>query len=822
MIYPDDFELKIGFNSVRKVLIDYCSGKLGKDEVLSMHFYTNYDVIMHKLGCVDEMVKILTSDIPFPSLTQHDVLPYLAEIKAQHSYIGSERLYHLMTVFQSFEELLDFFKNQKDSETEKSFFAELEKEITGLYSFTELRKILSNSVNKFGDIKDTASIKLSELRSQIKSAYTSMQHVMKRIFDRAVSNGIVDKDTSPSIRDGRMVIPVSSDKKRLISGIIHDESSSGKTVFIEPVEVVEAGNRVKELEIEEKREIVSILISLADLIRPHISDISKGCRILGKFDFIIAKAKFAIDMNGQLPHIKNKPELEWYHAEHPSLIISLRNSGRKVVPLDISLSENKRILIISGPNAGGKSVCLKTVAVIQYMMQCGLMPTLYNNSHMGIFDNIFIDIGDEQSFENDLSTYSSHLKNMRFFLTHANKKTLFLADEIGSGTEPQIGGAIAQAILKQLGNSGGYGVVTTHFQNLKTFAESEKGFVNGAMLYDRGRLEPTFQLSIGNPGSSFAIDIAHKMGLPHNVIEDAKKIVGEDYVNIDKYLSDLARDRKYWASKRQNIKEREHKLDNLLENYEEIAHDLKIRRKAIIDQAKKEAKEIVDGANARVERTILEIRKAQADKEKTKKIRSELNKFSDENISEEEKYDIKEIKRLKHRSKKSKQTKIESKPVNVKQKEIQVGDYVSLEDGNTPGKVISISGKKAEVLFGLLRMTVEMSRLKITSKPKEKASDISLSISNQTYNDSRNRQLNFKNEIDVRGMRADEALQAVTYFIDDAIQFGISRVRILHGTGQGILKTLIRQQLKSINGISKFGDEDIRLGGTGITVVDLE
>ncbi|MDE6339483.1 MAG: endonuclease MutS2, partial [Muribaculaceae bacterium] len=434
----------------------------------------------------------------------------------------------------------------------------------------------------------------------------SMQRAMRKVLDRAISAGVVDKDATPSIRDGRMVLPVTAGNKRGIQGIIHDESATGKTVFIEPAEVVEAGNRLRELEMEERREVISILRRIAASIRPHIEEISESCRSIGRLDFIRAKALFAIDLDAQMPHIEDHPEIEWYHAVHPGLVLTLRPQGREVVPLNLTLSNEKRILIISGPNAGGKSVCLKTTAIVQYMMQCGLMPTLYSNSHMGIFKSIFIDIGDEQSFENDLSTYSSHLKNMKYFVTHSGKRTLILADEMGSGTEPQIGGALAQAILKELGKSGCMGIITTHYQNLKTFADTEPGFVNGAMLYDRQHLQPTFELSVGTAGSSFALDIAAKTGLPKYIIDDAKEIVGSDYVNLDKYLSEITRDRRYWANKRQNIREKEAKLDSLLSKYEETAGDLKAQRKAIINDARKEAKEILEGVNAKIERTILE------------------------------------------------------------------------------------------------------------------------------------------------------------------------------------------------------------------------
>ncbi len=568
---------------------------------------------------------------------------------------------------------------------------------------------------------------------------------------------------------------------------------------------------------------MQILTRIADVIRPHIEDVTKCCMLLGRLDFIEAKARFSIEVGGAMPNICMNPEIEWYHAVHPGLLLSLRQHGREAVPLNITLTEEKRILIISGPNAGGKSVCLKTVAVVQYMMQCGMLPTLYYNSHMGVFRSIFIDIGDEQSFENDLSTYSSHLRNMRFFLRNADSRSLILADEMGSGTEPQIGGAMAQAILSQLGKSGCMGVVTTHFQNLKTFAEGTPGFVNGAMLYDRQHLQPTFQLSIGTPGSSFALDIAHKMGLPREVIEEAKEIVGSEYVNIDRYLSDIARDRRYWSGKRQNIREKEAKLDGILSRYEELAGDLRAQRKAIIDDARKEAKEILEGVNARIEKTILEIRNAQAEKEKTKELRRELKDFADDTVNSEE--SVAEDARLrKLKSKRKKQNPVPKKTEEiVAEKGVPgVGDYVKLSGGSTVGKVLSISGKKAEVAFGALRTTTDLGKLEKVRKPKESLQSGISSISSSTSEESRQRQLNFSTEIDVRGMRADEAIQAVTYFLDDAVQFCAGRVRILHGTGHGILKTLIRQQLQANTAVKSFADEDIRFGGAGITVVELE
>ncbi|MDE6867320.1 MAG: endonuclease MutS2, partial [Muribaculaceae bacterium] len=587
-------------------------------------------------------------------------------------------------------------------------------------------------VNKYGEVKDTASPELYDIRQSIRSAQGSMQRAMRRVMDAAIAKGVVEKDATPALRDGRMVIPVSAGNKYGLNGIIHDESATGKTVYIEPAEVVEAGNRMRQLEMDERREVTAVLISIANIIRPYIDEIINSCYKLGKVDFIRAKAKFAIEIDAQMPHLSQNEELEWYHAVHPGLLLSLRQQGREVVPLNINLNQKQRILIISGPNAGGKSVCLKTVAAVQYMMQCGLLPSLYYNSHMGVFKSIFIDIGDEQSFENDLSTYSSHLKNMKFFLQNARKMTIILADEMGSGTEPQIGGAMAQAILKTLGEKGCLGIVTTHYQNLKTFAESEEGFVNGAMLYDRQHLQPTFELSIGTPGSSFALDIAQKIGLPREVIENAKEIAGSDYVNLDKYISEITRDRRYWANKRQNIREKEAKLDNLLSKYEETAGDLKAQRRAILNDAVKEAKEIVAGANAQIERTILEIRKTQAEKERTKELRKELKDYA-QDLQEGKVVDTgkeeKVIMTLKHKSKNARNNVALKQ--EKKDKEIAVGDYVKMEGGTVAGEVLSISGKKAEVAFGGLRTTVALNKLKHSAKPKPSALSQSLSISSE-------------------------------------------------------------------------------------------
>ena len=818
MIFPKDFESKTGFAPLRQIIVDYCETRLGKEEVYNMSFSSDINDLKDKLTSVKEMTELISSG-KLPSDVSHDIIPWLTEIKVEGSYVGPESLAKIATTLKTMEGMSNFF-NESNENTPS--IPVLKKYFRDFPSFEFIVKEIDRCVTPYGEIKDNASPELQEVRSSIRKATGSIQKAMQSVMQKAIKEGIVEKDASPGIRDGRMVIPVAASNKRGISGIVHDMSSTGKTVFIEPLEVVEASNRLRELEREEQREIIVILQNLANLLRPQEEEIKRGALLLGKYDFIKAKARFAIDTGGELPHIEPKTEIEWYHAIHPGLLITLRKKGEIPVALNINLNEEKRILIISGPNAGGKSVCLKTVAVVQYMMQCGLLPTLYYNSHMGVFKGIFIDIGDEQSIENDLSTYSSHLANMKFFLSHANKHSLILADEMGSGTEPQIGGALAQSILEELGKSGCMGVVTTHYQNLKTFAENEPGFVNGAMLYDRQHLQPTFQLSIGHPGSSFALDIARKIGLPKNVIETAKGIVGSEYVDLDKYLLDIQRDRKYWQNKRLSIKEKEHKLDKLLERYEDTSADIRQQRGAILKAAREEAKEILAGANAMIERSIHEIRKAEAEKERTRQIRKELEEYKAEIENDSnDTQNIQELKVLKHRSNKSKTKPRESNNSNINKSAIEIGSYVRLTDGGVVGKVLAIEGKKAEIAFGLLRSKVDLNKLIKAQKPKENIKPGSFTISKSEDDSSRERHLNFKNEIDVRGMRADEALQAITYFLDDALQFNAKRLRILHGTGHGILKNLIRQQLKSNPNVVHFEDEDVRFGGAGITVVEL-
>jgi DNA mismatch repair protein MutS2 len=621
--------------------------------------------------------------------------------------------------------------------------------------------------------------------------------------------------------------------KRKIKGIVHDESATGKTVFIEPAEVVEANNRIRELEGEERREIIRILTEFSATVRPQVPAILQSYEFLAEIDFIRAKAHFAIQIKAIKPVFEDKQVLDWTTAIHPLLQLSLAKHNKKVVPLDIELNPKQRILIISGPNAGGKSVCLKTVGLLQYMLQCGMLIPLHERSHAGIFGSIFIDIGDEQSIEDDLSTYSSHLTNMKIMMKSCNERSLILIDEFGGGTEPQIGGAIAEAVLKRFNEKRTFGVITTHYQNLKHFADAHEGVVNGAMLYDRHLMQALFQLQIGNPGSSFAVEIARKIGLPEEVIADASEIVGSEYINADKYLQDIVRDKRYWETKRQNIRKREKQMEDIIAKYEAEIQELEKNRKSILKKAKEDAEHLLQESNARIENTIRTIKEAQAEKERTKLARQELSEFKGqineiEKQNEEDKIARKMQKLLeKQERKKDKKNKPQAaastpQPAEPKVKPIEKGSIVKIKGQSGVGEVLDINGKTAIVSFGMIKTNVKIDRLEHTDAPIQKSNAATSFVSAQTQDRVYEKKLDFKHDIDVRGMRGDEAIQAVTYFIDDAILLGISRVRILHGTGNGILRTLIRQYLAGVPGVAHYQDEHVQFGGAGITVVDLD
>ena len=823
MTYPENFEQKIGFDKIRQLISEKCLSSLGKERVDSISFSAKKEIVNNELQQTDEFVRILHGDREFPANYFIDVRYSLNRIRPEGTFLDEKELFDLKRSLQTISDIIRFFHPDKETDLIYPALTELAGNIP---IFPQLIQKIDKILDKYGKVKDQASAELIQIRKDMNATLSSISRNLQNILRSAQAEGLVDKDVAPTMRDGRLVIPVAPAFKRKIRGIVHDESASGKTVFIEPEAVVDANNRIRELENQERREIIRILTEFTNNIRPVIPDILQSYSFMAEIDFIRAKALLADQIHAIKPVLKDEPLIDWSNAIHPLLYLSHQKQNKPVIPLDISLNEKGRLLIISGPNAGGKSVCLKTVGLLQYMLQCGLLIPVHERSYTGLFERIFIDIGDEQSIENDLSTYSSHLTNMKFFVKNSQQKSLLLIDEFGSGTEPLIGGAIAEALLKRFNQNQSFGIITTHYQNLKQYAEDTEGVINGAMLYDRHLMQPLFKLSIGNPGSSFAIEIARKIGLPEDVIAEASEHVGSDYIEMDKYLQDIVRDKRYWENKRQNVRSLEKRLEELTARYEQDLDSVNKQRKEIIRQAKTEAEKIVQNANATIENTIRQIKESQAEKERTKLARQALNEFktSVSTTNEDDSQITRKINKLRERQdrKKNKKKQAISEPV-TDQTIFSVGDSVRLKGQQNVGTILEIDEKQAIIAFGMIKSIVKTDLLEKVSKGQiKKETRKSTFVSSQTTDEMYEKKLNFKLEIDVRGMRGDDALQAVTYFIDDAIQTNASRVRILHGTGTGILRQLIRDYLRTVPGVKHFQDEHVQFGGAGITVVELD
>lgn len=796
MLYPVNFEHKIGFDSVRSLIDEKCAGSWGVEEAEKISFSNDFDTIVASLTLINEMMSLITDSNALPVPVVIDLRHQFADTKAEGTFLETKDLIALKKNISTLRELVKFI-----SDADPNRFPSLINFVKDTFTFANIENRIDSIINRFGDVKDNASPNLAQIRRDIIISQNSVSKIMRSVLNKAAEDGLIDKDVTPSLREGRLVIPVSSMNKRRIPGIVHDESATGKTVFIEPTAVVEVNNRIRELENEERREIIRILTEFTNFVRPYYDDILNSCLLVAKIDAIRAKALFSIDIKAIKPYLYSDCRIDWYEARHPLLEKSLTRQGKKIQPLNIRLNKKQRILLISGPNAGGKSVCLKTAGLLQYMLQCGLPIPIHERSNAGIFQSIFIDIGDEQSIENDLSTYSSHLINMKNCIKYSNGKSLLLIDEFGTGTEPQLGGAIAEAVLNRLNANHVYGIITTHYTNLKHYAAQTEGVVNAAMLYDRNKMQPLFMLSIGTAGSSFAIEIARKIGLPDDVINAASKIVGEEQIDFDKHLQDVARDKRYWEQKRAKIKEEEKKLQSLTEHYDALVQDIKKKEKEIIRNAKEEASEIIKNSNAKIENTIRAIKESAADKNITQSERRELENF-----------------------KKSLDKQLEKQPSVKQQQDFHKGERVRIKGQNIAGTIDAVNGKTAIVFFGQIKSTVDVFKLEhLTAsqlKEMEKYSTNAVANAKKGF-DMRERQLNFSQDIDVRGMRVDEALQAVIYFLDDAQMFNVSRVRILHGTGTGALKSAIRDYLYQSSIVKSFKDEHVQFGGAGITVVDL-
>ena len=797
MLYPKNFENKISFDQIRGLIKERCVSQQGAELIDAMAFSYDFDAIVLSLMQIEEMMTLLTETgegLPLGSLA--DLRPAFARTQADGTFLDVKDVVDLRLNVSTLRAVTTYLR-ARDAER----FPALIKMTESVEFFPNIDHEIERIINKYGEVKDTASPQLAEIRRSILSAQSSISKTLNAILRQAQASGIVDKEAAPTIREGRLVIPVSAMNKRKIQGIIHDESATGKTAFVEPTAVVEVNNRLRELENEERREIIRILVEFTNLVRPYYEAIAQSVYFLAEVDALRAKSQFSISIRAIKPYLVSDCEVDWHEARHPLLEMSLVRQGRKIEPLNIKLTRKQRILLISGPNAGGKSVCLKTVGLLQYMLQCGLPIPLHERSRAGLFKSIFINIGDEQSIENDLSTYSSHLLNMKNCIKFSNGKSLLLIDEFGTGTEPQIGGAIAEAVLDRFNKNKVFGVITTHYTNLKHFAAQTEGIVNGAMLYDRNQMRPLFMLSIGTAGSSFAIEIARKIGLPEDVIVAASEMVGTEQVDFDKHLQDVARDKRYWENKRQQVKDKEKRLQQLTERYEQLIEGMRVKEKETLRQAKQEAAEILSQANKEIEKTIRIIKETQADKEATRKSREEVGKLRE----------------------KMERGAQQSAPKN-QQKPLVVGEHVQIAGQNVIGKLLEIQGKAAIVAFGQIKSTVALNRLERVSAGQAKQAEqrMAAQCSSNATEDIRNRQLTFKQEIDVRGMRVDEALQAVVYFIDDAAMVSATQVRILHGTGTGALRQAIRDYLHQASMVKSYRDEHVQFGGAGITVVEMK
>lgn len=830
LIYPEQFESKIGFDRIRELVKAHCLFDPGRERVDEMEFMTDYGSIVDELKLVEEFRNIHQLEDDFPVQNFIDNREALTKAEVDGTYLLADEVFGLLKSLDSIRAILHFFKSDEEEK-----YPAMHKLCEPVRIFPFVTDRIQKILNKHGVIRDNASTELSKIRRSQQEKQGAVSKKMNQVLSRAVKEGWVDTDAAPTYRNGRPVIPVMSGNKRKLGGLIHDESATGKTVFIEPSEVVELSNEIRELEYAERREIIQILLNFTSDIRPYIPDLLASHQFLTTIDFIRARAIFATRLNGIMPQLKNEHLFDWHSARHPLLYLAHLAEKQEVVPLSFQLSDPHRILLISGPNAGGKSVCLKTIGLLQYMVQCGMLVPCEESSVFGIFAGIFIDIGDEQSIDNDLSTYSSHLLNMKFFLKHAAADTLVLIDEFGTGTEPMLGGAIAESILEQLNRSGTSGIITTHYTNLKHFATSSEGIVNGAMLFDSQKMQPLYQLQVGEPGSSFAFEIARKIGLPEEVLGSASDKVGQDHIDFDKHLREILRDKKYWEGKRKKIHQSERKLEELMERYEQELQESEKQRKAIVREARVKADEMLSGANKKIEQTIREIKEVEAEKEKTREVRKELEKFRSQLEVEKGKEEQKVEKQLREIREKGRE--LETRRPDLVQRsnktlaekqvkedpEIRVGDLVRIEGQEAAGEVLEIKGKNCVVAFGILKTSTKVGKLqKIMSEEADRLRSRDQSKVNLGDWNVSARRVQFRPDIDLRGKRADEAMELVVDFVDEAIMVNARELRILHGKGNGILRQLIREYLHTVDLVEWYGDAHVDQGGAGITVVTLD
>ena len=837
-------EEKLGFQRIRNIISDRCSTAYASERAASETFSTNPGSIRKRLLLTDEMRLIMMFEDSFPTGGFIDCIDFLKPLENSSSAIDLISLRKLRTMLDTLRKVTGFFEGVKDG-----VYPNLKRMSVHVMAFPEVQRRIDTIVDRYGDVKDTASDILYDIRRSLREKEGAISRRMSAILKKAQEEGIVDSDAGVSVRDGKMLIPVSAANKKKIAGFIYDESATGKTAFIEPAEVVELDNQIKELKFSEQREILRILLEFTEFLRPYIPDLLAGARYLGEIDFIMAKAQVALDFIAGMPVISDNGELNLRKARHPLLERALRKEKKEIVPLTASLSPAKHILLISGPNAGGKSVCLKTVGLLQYMFQWGMLIPTSEASELPVFERIMVSIGDDQSIDNDLSTYSSFLADMRTMLEKADSRTLVLIDEFGSGTEPAAGGAIAEAILSEFDKRGVYGVITTHYTNLKLYASADTGVMNGAMMFDVKNIAPMFKLEMGLPGNSFAFELARKMGMPEEVIKDAEARAGEEFVGIERNLRKIARNRKALDEKLERIRHTDKTLENITEKYQKELQQIRQTKKEILDQAKKEAEEIIKSANRQVENTIRTIKESQAEKETTQEARKELSGFmsllaakKEQQQKDKEDYIERKIKQLdarKERQKQRKAQKADEREAELAREQaaeqlrqdafrnapLKVGEKVRVKENGMVGEVVKVSAKAVVVVIGNISSKMPLDKVeRITSNEyKSAVKETSRTVSAVKVDSSiSERKLQFKTEIDLRGARLNDALEQVTRYVDDAIMLGISSVRIIHGKGTGVLRDEIQKLLRTMPGVASAKDEHIQFGGSGVTIVTFE
>lgn len=810
MLYPNTLEQKLGFDTIRERLRESCISTLGQDYVEKIRFTDNVQLIDKLLRQTDEFRQIVQYESDFPSSNYIDVRPHLNRARVEGLALTEAEFFDLKLSLRTVQDCLKFLTKHSEGKRENETTYPFLRELAGPIGVDKnLTNALERVIDDRGLVRDSASPELASIRRRIISEQANLRKRLDSIIRQARQNGWIPDDLSLTVRGGRLVIPIAAEHKRKIKGFVHDESQTGQTVFLEPAEVFDANNEIRELEYEERREIHRILLALTDQIRPHLDELKKAINFLAQIDFIRAKAKLAVQLDAVMPKLHERPIVSWTDARHPLLYLSFKKQGKSVVPLGVRLDEKTRILIISGPNAGGKSVALKTIGVIQYMLQCGLLVPMADYSEMGVFQNLFIDIGDEQSLENDLSTYSSHLTAMKQFMIGANKRTLFLIDEFGTGTEPGLGGAIAESILEELNKSGAYGVINTHYTNLKVFADKTSGLINGAMRFDGEHLEPLYQLEIGRPGSSFAFEISQKIGLPKAVIDRAKEKLGSQQVNFEKLLKELDIEKRVFAEKNLEISINQRKVAQQLAEYTALKNRLDNEQKQLLNNAKQKAKALVQEANQRIENTIREIKENKAEREATRQVRQELERFDE--------------KELKPETLAVEQPKQAEDEFVADGGTITAGSYVRIAGQNAIGQVLSVRGKDAEIRIGDLKSNVKLNRLeKVSRKVFKDATETKDTPPRSQGLDMNEKMLNFSFNLDIRGKRGEEALGEVDRFVDDALMLGYPELRIVHGKGDGILRTLVRNHLRGYKQVARMEDEHADRGGAGVTIVKMK